>query len=63
MILGDFDLMEQLGESIRASFQIADAAHTFMQGTVEALLFSLTYRDNETSKQVFHLMLEQPPEK
>lgn len=58
MLLGDFDPMEQLGESILASFQITDAAHIFMQGTVEALLYSLTYRDNETSRQVFQLMLE-----
>jgi len=63
MLLGDFDPMEQLGESIQASFQVTDASHIYMQGTVEALLYSLTYRDNETSKQVFQLMLEQSPEK
>ena len=58
MLLGDFESMEELGESIRASFQITDAAHIFMQGTVEALLFSLTYRDNETSRQVFQLLFD-----
>ena len=63
MLLGDFEPMEQLGESIRVSFQITDYAHIFMQRTVEALLYSLTYRDKETSRQVFQLMLEQPLEK
>lgn len=58
ILLGDFDPMEQLGESIRASFQITDATHVFMQGTVEQLLYSLTYRDNETSKQVFQLVMD-----
>ena len=54
-LLEDFELLERLRHSIRSSFQITDVAHIFMQGTVEALLFSLTYRDNETSKQVFQL--------
>ncbi len=62
MILGDFDPMERLGESIRASFQISDAAHIFMQSATEVLLYSLIYRDNETSKQVFQLLMEHPPD-
>lgn len=61
-LLGDFDPMEQLGESIRASFQITDVAHIFMQSTLETLLYSLTYRDNETSKQVFQLLIDHPPD-
>lgn len=63
VILADFELLERLRHSIRASFQIADAAHMFMQGTTEALLFSLTYRDDETSKQVFQLVLDDKTEK
>lgn len=55
-LLGDFDPMERLGKSIRSSFQITDAAHIFMQSAAEVLLYSLTYRDNETSKQVFQLL-------
>lgn len=58
LLLGDFDTMEQLGESIQASFQVTDPAHIFLQVTVEALLFSLTYRDEETSRQVFQLAME-----
>ena len=61
-ILGDFDPIEKLGESIRASFQITDAAHIFMQSAAEVLLYSLTYRDNETSKQVLQLLLDHPPD-
>jgi hypothetical protein len=61
-LLGDFDPMEQLGESIRASFQITDAAHVFMQSAAEVLLYNLTYRDNETSKQVFQLLMDHPPD-
>ncbi|MGI6497893.1 MAG: hypothetical protein ACOX0U_03540 [Oscillospiraceae bacterium] len=61
-LLGDFDPLEQLGESIRASFQITDAAHVFMQSAAEVLLYSLTYRDNETSKQVFQLLMDHPPD-
>lgn len=61
-ILGDFDPMEQLGESIRASFQITDISHVFMQSAAEVLLYSLTYRDNETSKQVFQLLMDHPPD-
>ena len=61
-LLGDFDPMEQLGESIRASFQITDAAYIFMQSATEVLLYSLTYRDNETSKQVFQLLMEHLPD-
>lgn len=57
-LLGDFDPMEKPGETIRASFQVADAAHIFMTATTEPLLYSLTYRDNETSKRVFQLVLE-----
>lgn len=61
-ILGDFDPVEQLGESIRASFQITDAAHIFIQSTAEVLLYSLTYRDNETSKQIFQLLMDHLPD-
>ena len=42
-ILGDFDPMEQLGKKIRASFQITDIAHVFMQGAVEVLLYRLSH--------------------
>ena len=58
MLPGDFDLMKQLGESIRISFRIIRAAQIFMQGAVEPLFNSLTCRDNETSKRVFQLLLE-----
>jgi len=58
LLLGEFDTMDELGDSIRTSFQITDTAHIFMQGTVEALLYSLIYRDNETSKQVFQILLD-----
>ena len=45
-LLSDLDPMEQLGESIRASFQITDISHVFMQSAAEVLLYSLTYQDN-----------------
>ena len=63
MLLGGTEPMEKLGDSIRISFQVTDYAHIFMQRTVETLLYSLTYRDKETSRQVFQLMLEQALEK
>lgn len=57
-MMEDFEPISRLRASVLSCLQVADPARIFLQGTVEALLFSLTYRDNETSKQVFQLLLD-----
>ena len=57
-LLGGEEAMEKLNLLYRQRFLIADAMTIFFQSMTNQLLYSLTYRDRETSKQVFQLLLD-----
>ncbi len=57
--LGGEKEMEQLNLLFCQRFLIVKAMDTFLQGMTNQLLYSLTYRDRETSKQVFQLLLDE----
>lgn len=59
-ILGGEDAMESLNLLFHQRFLIVTAINVFLQGMTNQLLYSLTYRDMETSKQVFQLLLDEP---
>jgi ribosomal protein L31 len=52
-------ICEALGGLFCQRFLIVKAMDTFLQGMTNQLLYSLTYRDRETSKQVFQLLLDE----
>jgi hypothetical protein len=47
------------GNTLGQRFLIGKAMDIFLQGMTNQLLYSLTYRDRETSKQVFQLLLDE----
>lgn len=58
-VLGGEKEMEQLNLLFCQRFLIARAMDIFLQGMTNQLLYSLTFRDRETSKQVFQLLLDE----
>lgn len=59
-ILGNAEAMENLNLLFRQRFLIVTSMASFLQGTTNELLYSLTYRDKESSKQIFQLLLDEP---
>ena len=57
--LGGEKEMEHLNLLFCQRFLIAKAMDIFLQGMTNQLLYSLTYRDRETSKLVFQLLLDE----
>ncbi|NSW92105.1 MAG: hypothetical protein HPY74_15785 [Firmicutes bacterium] len=57
--LGGEKEMEHLNLLFCQRFLIVKAMDIFLQGMTNQLLYSLTYRDRETSKQVFQLLLDE----
>ena len=57
-LLGGEEAMETLNLLFRQRFLITDTMTVFLQATTNQLLYSLTHRDRETSKQVFQLLLD-----
>lgn len=57
--LGGEKEMEHLNLLFCQRFLIVKAMDIFLQGMINQLLYSLTYRDRETSKQVFQLLLDE----
>lgn len=51
-------LLEELNQRIKQRFIIAPASALFAQGFTDELLYKLTYRDIETSRQMFQLLLD-----
>lgn len=51
--------MEQLNSLFCQRFLTARAMDIFLQGMTNQLLYALTYRDKETSKQMFQLLLDE----
>jgi hypothetical protein len=58
IFLVDESLMEQLNLSLKERFFILPVVAGFMQGLTNDLLYSLTYRDSETSRQIFQLIMD-----
>jgi len=58
----DENLMEQLNLALKERFFIVPVIAGFMQGLANDLLYSLTYRDSETSKQIFQLIMDDMPD-
>lgn len=54
----DEKLMEQLNNALKERFFITPVITVFMQGLTNDLLYSLTYRDNETGRQIFQLIMD-----
>lgn len=57
-LLGGKELMQNLNELLKERFLIVSSISAFTQGLTNQLLYCLTYRDAQTSKQVFQLMLD-----
>jgi hypothetical protein len=55
-------MLEELNAKIRKRFLIAPLAVVFAQGMTDDLLCRLISRDNETSKQMFQLLLDSMPD-
>lgn len=52
------EIMKNLNQIIKQRFFIAPVVACFMQGLTNDLLYSLNYRDRETSKQIFQLLMD-----
>ncbi len=51
--------METLNDAIKERFIMASAVNSFLQSITDECLYCLTYRDPETSKQIFQLIQEE----
>jgi hypothetical protein len=58
-LLGSEETMENLNLLFQQRFLITTAMAAFLQGMTNQLLYSLTYRDRESSKQIFQLILDE----
>ena len=54
--------MESLNLKLKQNFLVAPLVPVFIQGFANDLLYRLTSRDIETSKQVFQLLSDSMPE-
>ena len=54
--------MEELNRQLQLRFQVTSTRAAFLQGYANELLYQLTWRDPETSKQIFQLLLDILPE-
>lgn len=54
----DESLMEELNQRFRRRFQTVSLQSAFLQGYADDLLYQLTWRDPESSKQIFQLLLD-----
>ena len=58
----DESQMEELNRRLRQLFQSTSLFAAFLQGCANELLYQLTCRDEETSRQIFQLLLDHLPE-
>lgn len=54
-------IIDELNQKLKQRFLIVSLVSAFAQGFTDELLFKLTSRDYETSKQMFQLMLDSMP--
>lgn len=59
-LLGDSDEMDALNEYIRKMLVNPTVMEVYLRGMREDLLLKLSYRDCETSRQVFQILLDNP---
>ena len=52
-------LLEEFNRRLRQRFQLTPVLSAFLQGFADDLLYQLTWRDPETSRQIFQLLLDQ----
>ena len=57
-VIGDEAGMKNLDRLFRERFLIATSLECFLQGMSSTLMYVLTNKDSETSKQVFQLLLD-----
>ena len=50
--------MEELNQRLQRRLQVTSMLSAFIQGYANDLLFQLTWRDQETSRQIFQLLLD-----
>ena len=50
--------MEELNQRLQRRLQVTSMLSAFIQGYANDLLFQLTWRDPETSRQIFQLLLD-----
>ncbi len=55
-------MMEELNQRLKQRFLIAPLAAVYAQGLTDDLLCRLTARDQETSRQMFQLLLDSLPD-
>ena len=55
-------MIEELNLKLKQRFLIAPAVKVFVQGMNNDLLYRLTTRDDETSRQMFQLFLDNLPQ-
>lgn len=60
-LVGDAQI-DELNSQLKSRFQICSAMSAFIQGFTNDLQYQLTWRDPETSKQIFQLLLDILPE-
>ncbi len=58
VVLKNQRLMEELNQRLRRRFQMVSLRNAFLQGYTNDLLYQLTWRDPESSKQIFQLLLD-----
>lgn len=51
-------MLEELNQRIKQRFIIAPASALFAQGFTDELLYKITYRDIETNRQMFQLLMD-----
>lgn len=54
-------LLEELNQQLLRRFQLTPVLSAFIQGFADDLLFQLTWRDPESSKQIFQILLDVLP--
>ncbi|MCI8652858.1 MAG: hypothetical protein HFF11_04090 [Angelakisella sp.] len=54
-------LLEELNQRLLRRFQLTPVLSAFIQGFADDLLFQLTWRDPESSKQIFQILLDVLP--
>jgi hypothetical protein len=57
-LLGSDEPLDRLNLLFRQRFLMVSVMTAFLQGITNQLVYSLSYRDRETSKQVFQLLLD-----
>lgn len=58
-LLNDYSTMARLNDELVKSFRIVTPTQAYLQGVADHLLVNLLYRDRESSRQIFQLLMEE----